>query len=325
LLYDEPASPIFQDLAAKKEQFHAVMPEDLMFFVNLFPESCGYESLFGDNYHSSKVDYEKFYQDLFMDTVKPSVLSYDGYPLQEGGTIRSTYFHNFDIAAHRTKQDQIPFWYTLCSSGHWTTDGRYVTPTDKELRWQMALGMTYGAKALNHYVLASPTEGDDNMLSYAVWEPTAVYDAVKKVNLEYMSWDDIYMSYDWVGTAKVYATGKLPNIMLTTLEYDIPLTEAGTLTGAESTEHLLIGVFEKDGENGYMITNAGSVKESDKWKQYAFEMKDAKVKLTLEEGEYQCAAVISQGKITYVPVNEDNTVSISVGAYEGVFVIPIKK
>lgn len=326
LLYDEPSSTQFQHLAALKEQFEAVMPEDLMFFVNLFPESCSYESLFGDSYNPGKVDYEAYYQNLFLDTVKPACLSYDGYPLQEGGTIRSSYYHNFDIASHRAKADGIPFWYTLCSSGHATTDGRYVTPTDQELRWQMLLGMTYGAKALNHYVLTSSDEGDDNMLQYASWQPTEVYDYVKQVNQEFLKWDDIYMDYAWVGTAAFDAakTKGFSHAMLESLEYNLFFEETGVLTGVQSDESLLIGVFQKGSENAYLVTNAGCVTPCDKYRQYSIEMQDASVTLQLVQGDYRCAAVINRGQISYVPVNEDNTVNITVSAYDGVFVIPVK-
>ncbi len=325
LMYDEPSSPQFAYLANLKEQFAAVMPKDKMFFVNLFPEACSYESLFGNDYDPAFVDYEKYYQNNFMDTVKPACLSYDGYALQEGGYIRTSYFHNFDVAAYKAKQEGVPFWYTLCTSGHWTTDGRYVTPTDQELRWQMLLGMTYGAKALNHYVLSSPEEGDDNMLEYASWQPTQIYDYVKQVDQEFLTWDDIYMSYDWVGTAALDAgvNNGHGNLMLTSLEYELPFDRTGILTGAQSNEDLLIGVFEKNGENAYLVTNAGSAAMSNQWYRYHFEMADAQVTLQLADGDYRCAAVINRGQISYVPVNEDNTVNISVPAYDGVFVIPV--
>lgn len=325
LLFDEPSSPQFDYLAALKDQFETVMPEALMFYVNLFPEACSYESLFGNDYDPVFVDYEKYYQNYFMDTVKPEVLSYDGYALQEGGYIRTSYFHNFDVAGYKAKQEGVPFWYTLCTSGHWTTDGRYVTPTDQELRWQMLLGMTYGAKALNHYVLVSPAEGDDNMLQYASWQPTEIYDYVKQVDQEFLTWDDIYMSYEWVGTAALDAGVKngRGNLMLTSLEYDLPFDQTGILTGAQSNEDLLIGVFQKNGENAYLVTNAGSAALSNQWYRYQFEMADAQVTLQLAEGDYQCVAVINRGQISYVPVNEDHTVNISVPAYDGVFVIPV--
>ncbi len=325
LMYDEPSSPQFEHLAYLKERFEAVMPENLLFFVNLFPEPCSYESLFGDDYDPALVDYEKYYQNYFMDTVNPEVLSYDGYALQEGGFIRTSYFHNFDIASHRAKQDGVPFWYTLCTSGHWTTDGRYVTPTDKELRWQMLLGMTYGSEALTHYVLASPDEGDDNMLEYASWQPTQIYDYVKQVDQEFLAWDDIFMGYDWIGTAALDAGVKegRGNLMLTSLEYELSFDQTGILTGAESNEDLLIGVFERDGENAYLVTNAGSAAMSNQWYRYHFEMTDAQVTLQLADGDYRCAAVINRGQIRYVPVNEDNTVNVTVPAYDGVFVIPV--
>lgn len=325
LLYDEPSSPQFEHLAYLKEQFEAVMPENLLFFVNLFPEPCSYESLFGNDYDPVFVDYEKYYQNYFMDTVEPECLSFDGYALQEGGYIRTSYFHNFDIAAHRAKQDGVPFWYTLCTSGHWTTDGRYVTPTDKELRWQMLLGMTYGAENLTHYVLTSPDEGDDNMLEYASWQPTQIYDYVKQVDHEFLTWDDIYVSYEWVGTTALDANvpESWENLMLNSLEYALSFDQAGVLTGAESNEDLLIGVFEKDGENAYLVTNAGNATLSKDWYRYNFQMNDAQVSLQLAEGDYRCAAVINRGQISYVPVNEDGTVNISVPAYDGVFVIPV--
>lgn len=325
VMFDEPNAPHFTQLVELKKQFEAVMPENLMFFVNLFPEACSYESVFGYNYDPNYTDYEQHYQNLFVDMLDPACLSYDAYALQEGGYIRHSYYHNFDVAAYKAKNEGIPFWYTLCTSGHWTTDGRYVTPTDKELRWQMALGMTYGAKALNHYVLSSPDEGDENMLEAFSWEPTQIYYHVKQVNLEYLAWDDIYLSYDWVGTAALDSNipAKWGNQMLTSLEYDLSFDETGILTGAESDQDLLIGVFEKNGQNAYMVTNAGDCKNSDRWLRYFFEMDDAAVTLQLAQGDYQCAAVISRGHIQYVPVNADYTVSISVPAYEGVFVIPI--
>ena len=325
LMYDEPPSPKFEELAMLKDQFEMIMPDHLMFFVNISPEACSYEFLYGDDYNPLQVDYETYYLKNFMDTVKTEYLSYDGYGLQEGGYIRISYFHNFDVASQKAKQDGVPFWYTFNSSGHWTTDGRYVAPTDQELRWQMLLGMTFGADTLNYYVLTSPEEDDENMLQYASWEPTAIYDYAKQVNPEFLAWDDIYMHYDWVGTAQYDAgveQGK-SNPMLNSLEYMLPFTQTGVMTGVQSDEDLLIGVFQKNNQNAYLVTNAGAATKSQYWYRHNFEMKDTQVSLQLTEGDYLCAAVINRGQIRYVQVNADNTVDFTVSAYDGVFVIPI--
>ena len=85
LMYDEPSATKFEELAQLKRKFDAVMPERFLFYVNLFPEGCAYEDLFGDPYNPLKVDYEANYSNLFMDTVVADMMSVDAYPLQEGG------------------------------------------------------------------------------------------------------------------------------------------------------------------------------------------------------------------------------------------------
>lgn len=322
LLYDEPSSTHFEQLASSKEVFEELMPEDVMFFVNLFPEACSYESLFGQSYQSSYVDYEQYYLKAFVDTVDPACISYDAYALQEGGLIRDSYYHNFDVAAHMAKEKDIPFWYTLLSSGHSTTDGRYITPTDAELRWQMALGMCYGSDTLVHYILCSRDSEDYvAMLEYLSYEPTQIYYDAQKVDLEFRSWQDIFMSYDWVGTAQVDVG--MTNSLLSSLEYALPFTETGILTGVESGEDLLVGVYENAGENAYLLVNAGDCDWSEQWQRSNFQIQETQVTLQLADGNYRCAAVIQQGQITYVPVSENNTVSITVDAYGSAFVIPV--
>lgn len=321
LMFDEPCATDFETLAALQKKFNAVMPEDKMFFVNLFGAACAYEALFGEDYNPIKVDYEEFYLKYFTETVDAECISYDAYPLQEGGYIRSAYYYNFDVASHRAKELGTPFWYTLLSSGHNTTDGRYVTPTDRELRWQMAMAMTYGAENLTHYVYTTNEEGYVNMVSYGDFEPTAIYEDVKTVNLEFRAWEDIYMSYEWVGTARVEADKE--NALMDKLEYDISFKKTGVLTGVESTENLLVGVFENNGSNAYMITNAGSTSDCDLWLRENFMMEDAQVTLQLKDGDYRCVAVIQGGQTTYVPVGADHTVSVTVNAFDGIFVIPV--
>ncbi len=322
LMYDEPCATEFEKLAELKKKFDAVMPEDTLFYVNLFPEGCAYEDLFGDPYNPLKVDYEANYSNLFMDTVVADMMSVDAYPLQEGGYIRQSYVHCLEVVAQKAKSEGVPFWYTLCTSGHSTTDGRYGTPTEEELRWQMCMGLTYGAEYLLHYVLAShETDDYECMLEYGTWEPTPLYDDVCKVDAEFLSWQDIYMSYDWVGTARIDVGQKNP--LLRQMEYSLPLEKAGLLTDVKADGDLLVGVFEANGGYGYMITNTGDTSECDLWLRLNHTTADVQATLQLADGSYQCAAVIENGQISYVPVNTDNTVDITVDAYNGVFVIPV--
>ena len=71
-----------------------------------------------------------------------------------------------------------------------------------------------------------------------------------------------------------------------------------------------------------MVTNAGSAGSSKVGDGKSFTMTDATVTLNLADGNYKCAAIIDQGEITYVAVN-NNQIVLDVEAYEGVFVIPV--
>ena len=330
LMYDEPGADVFDDLAALKEQFDAVMPADKLFYVNLFPEcaadsSLGTESSWWDQITGNTKDYDTDYVTAFLETVGIEVLSWDNYSLLNGGGIRTEYFHNFEVMASKN----VPMWYTMLSAGHPTTAGNtYATPTANELRWQMAVAMTYGVQNIDHYTYVSHEDGYSCMVEYEdadgdgiYWETTALYNDIKNVDNEYLAWDNIFMAYDWVGTGAYSANSN--NSMLTQLENALDYTQYG-LASVSASENLLVGVFDYNGEKAYMVTNAGSAGSTTVGDGKNFSMNDTSVTLTLAEGDYKCVAVVDNGEISYVAVNADNTVTLNVQAYEGVFVIPVR-
>ena len=131
------------------------------------------------------------------------------------------------------------------------------------------------------------------------------------------------MSYSWLGTAKVDVGDK--NLMLDKLSYNIDVDKYGYLSEITSDKDLLVGAFENaEHQYAYMIANAGDAAEIKSIDHLAdFTMEAASVTLKLKQGKYQCVAVVSDGEISYLPVDADNSVSIQLGAYDGAFVIPI--
>ncbi len=329
LMYDEPSADVFDDLAALKAKFDAVMPAGKLFYVNLFPEcaadsSLGTESSWWDSLFGNDKDYDTDYVTAFLNALDIEVLSWDNYSLLNGKGIRTEYFHNFEVMASKNKT----LWYTMLSAGHPTTAGNtYATPTADELRWQMAVAMTYGVRNIDHYTYTSHDDGYSCMVEYEdadgdgiYFETTALYNDIKAVDNEYLAWDNIFMAYDWQGVG-VYDAGST-NTMLSVLENKLNLSNYG-VTVKNSSEDLLVGVFDHNGSKAYMVTNAGSAGNKTVGDGKNFTTNDATVTLTLGAGSYKCVAVIDNGEISYVAVNADNTVSINVEAYEGVFVIPV--
>ena len=317
LMYDEPCATEFDNLATLKEKFDAVMPEGKLFYVNLFPSCAAGTSLMGTvDWALGRRDYNTYYVEKFLDKLDIEVLSWDNYSLLEGNGIRTDYFYNFEVMASKN----VPMWYTMLSSGHGTTSASYATPTEDELRWQMAVALTYGVQNIDHYTYVSHEDGYSCMVEYETWEPTALYYDIVKVDNEYLAWDNIFMAYNWVGVGTFSANSN--NSMLTQLENALDYTQYG-LASVSASENLLVGVFDYNGENAYMVTNAGSAGSTTVGDGKNFSMNDTSVTLTLAEGDYKCVAIIDNGEISYVAVNADNTVTLTVEAYEGVFVIPV--
>ena len=317
LMYDEPCSTDFSTLADLKQKFDAVMPAGKLFYVNLFPSCAAGTSLVGAlNWAAGNRDYDKYYVTQFLTQLDVEVLSWDNYSLLNGNGIRSDYFYNFEVMASKN----VPMWYTMLSSGHGTTSASYATPTEDELRWQMAVAMTYGVQNIDHYTYVSHESDYSCMVEYETWNPTDLYYDIQTVDNEILAWDNIYMAYDWVGVGVHSANSN--NAMLTKLSKTLTLSDYG-VADVSASENLLVGVFAYNGQNAYMVTNAGSVGTTAVGDGVNFSMNNTTVTLTLDDADYKCVAIVDNGEISYVAVNADNTVSLNVEAYEGVFVIPV--
>ena len=242
LMWDEPSATDFDWLADAKEKFRSLMPEDKVFYVNLFPQPCSYESLYGENYDSNAVNYETNYVDVFLRKVQPEQLSVDYYPLMEGNLIRPSYYQNLETLAYRAKDNDIPLEVTVQNSGHDTTDGRYVSPSVQQLRWQMAVAMTYGASTLDHYIFTSHEETYAPMVDFNTLKPTELFENAKTVDLELRAWEDIYCSYRWLGSGKVDTAES--NMMLLRLTKSLPQDQWGVLSNIESDGDVIL-VFSR--------------------------------------------------------------------------------
>jgi hypothetical protein len=210
----------------------------------------------------------------------------------------------------------------------------------------MAVGMTFGAKNLTHYTYTSGASDYSTMVEYETWKKTALYDSVKKINDEYAAWATVYNNYTWQGYAALdfgQTNNSFPNYkanaMMENLKYDVAVNAYGGLqsvamsdgtdktNSANNAKDLLVGMF-KDGDNmAFMLTNAASAVNTYKTssKYYAnltYSMVDIGVTLTFDSG-YVGAIVIDSGVKSYHALT-NNQLTLTVGAWEGVFVIPVK-
>ena len=243
--YDEPGAAKFDHLAKLRAAYNQTLP-DKLFYVNLFPT---YSSLA----QRDGRDYETYVKE-YIEKVKPTVLSYDHYPLLknvDGTSVTEDYLLNLEIISKAAREADIPFWNFLQ-----TMDFGLVNraPNYDDLRWQAYTTLAFGGKGIQHFCYWTPTEGGSESFGTAMIDrqgnKTPVYDAASKLNHELLKFDHIYLSYDSVGQM-VWPKEGAP---LHTYMKD-PLKEFAPIKNVEG-DAILMGCFEdKDGNQAIMVVN----------------------------------------------------------------------
>lgn len=324
LVWDEPTAEDFEKIQALKASFDELMPAGLGFYVSLSNQLASYEALYGSA-DKTDADYAKDYAGAFIETVEPEDLMLNVPALRTTDAkkpdaplaVTPEYYNCFNSLAQPALENDLPLTYTMhCLGG----DGA-AEPTEDLLRWQFALGLSFGARTIAQDAFVS--DGTDAMFDLETRKTTDLFDTLGDINREYLSWSDILLSYNWRGISKLDVGEENP--LLASLKNDAAIGSIGWIKAIDSKQDLLIGSF-LNGEGGYayMVTNAGSANTAENG-DAELSMEGTSVTLTLKDGDYQCVALICKGEITYVAVNADNTVSFDLGASEGIFVVPFTK
>ena len=230
-VYDEPFMDDLQTLAKMKQEYMQKMG-DRMFYVNLNP-----------SYADLGTTYEK-YVEAFVDECGLDMVSVDNYSLmanEETGEpyVRGEYLYDLDVCSYYAREEGLPFWYTLLTSGHlW-----YINPTAEDMVWQMNLAMTYGAQYLLHYIYSSHESTYLYPMVDMEGNPTETYDKVSEANAAIRAWDHIYMNFDWIGTSPVEGT-KEQTGLFDYLKYSVDINKSYALEEADSNYDVLVGHFE---------------------------------------------------------------------------------
>ena len=267
--------------------------------------------------------YEKEYVEGYINSVGGNILSYDYYAIKTNSdgsnrNITWSYLRDFDIYSYNAKQNNKELWYTMLSAGHDSVDDtKFVVPSETDLRWQSALAMSFGAKGLNHYVYSSDAADYTTMLDYKTGEKSSIFYAMATVNKEIRSWSGTYASYEWQGVDTVgdnilFKNKEQPekffNSKVDLIKHRITLDGCSMVAANGSA---VVGNFKNsNGKYAYMITNAEDPSNG------------TTTKITITFGD-ACSRVkvVRRGIETVVEVS-GNSLTLEIGAGEGVFVMP---
>jgi hypothetical protein len=165
--YDEPGAGWFATLAKALAISRELAPQ-LLPYINLLPS-----------------DDPSYYRN-FVDVVKPSLISFDRYPLLSEGREDANYFHNWAIVRDAALHGDIPSWVFIQTLAY----NNHREPTAAELLWQVNISLAYGAKGIQYFTYWTPEaargEGFGPALITVDGKRTPRYDAAKQINTTWL-------------------------------------------------------------------------------------------------------------------------------------------
>ena len=167
---DEPSAKQFADLARLNG---ILLQNDPLHFpyINLFPNYAVASQLDTPDYAT--------YVRKFIDTVKPSILSYDHYALLDTRD-RPGYFANLEIVRTEALRAGIPFMQIILA----TPFSGVRDPSAADLRYQVYTTLAYGAKGISYFTYAVPDASFGDGLLDREGVPTVKWYAAREINWE---------------------------------------------------------------------------------------------------------------------------------------------
>lgn len=282
------------------------------FFVNLNPIYCDPETL-GTN------DYELYIRE-FVEECNLTTVSFDNYSLYQQKSfswsstkIRDTWLQNFDICSYYANKNNIPLSYSFLTSQHYLgSNFRYINPSVDELKYQMYMGMAFGANSLVHYLLYSTSNDYTYPIIDADGNFTETYNKVKQANSFIRNWDSVYMNHKYVGVTAIEGQSSTTGLIGNKLKYTISTNSTGVVNSISSNYDVLLSHFVDGGNNkAFMLTNLTMPSSSI----------SASVNISLAP-TYKAVKIYCGNQITIVKL-ENGSTTISIPSSSAAFVVPL--
>jgi hypothetical protein len=226
-LADEPSASQFPSLGATVQHVRDLDPGHLV-YINLFPSYASNAQL---GTSGNTVTAYNSYLNQFINTVRPSLISYDHFHFLSNGTDGNQYFLNLKLVADAARQAGLPFMQVV--QGYAVTPG-YRTPTPGELRFLSFTTQAYGADGINYFRYPE-----------ALQEPR--FTALQSINRQFEAIGEQVQPLEWIGAYHLGdqppGTVRLPANSPFTITPSVPDT---TYVNGSRVKGLVMGLFGPD-------------------------------------------------------------------------------
>lgn len=286
------------------------------FFVNLNPIYCDSESL-------GTSDYELYVRD-YVEGCDLTSVSFDNYPLYQeknwlgswsNTKIRSDWLKNLDICSYYANKNDVPLSYSFLTSQHYLGDKfRYINPSADEIKYQMFVGMAFGANSLVHYLLNATS----NDYTYPIIDSdgnfTETYDKVQQANACIRNWDSAYMNHNYIGVSGIEGSSSQTGLIGDNLTHSISVNSTEVINSINSNYDVLVSHFvDGSGNKAFMLSNLTLPTSS----------LTATVNLSLAL-KYKAVKIYSENGVSIVPISEGG-INISIPSSAAIFVVPLEQ
>ncbi|MBX3178937.1 MAG: beta-galactosidase [Candidatus Hydrogenedentes bacterium] len=242
-LRDEPHARDFPELRERADAVRAARPGKLP-YINLFPNYADAEQLGTETYEE--------HVRLFIETVRPEVLSMDNYPLfHPGRDTRERYRENLEIFREQSQAAGIPFWNFFNTMPY----GPHTDPTEGQLRWQIYTSLAYGARGVLYFCYYTPAGGEfpkGGAIIQRDGRRTRHYYEAQRINAELKRLGPVLMQLRSTADVRVdESAGDVPSEKLA----GQPITDL-TRDTEDPPLDLLVGAFaHDDGRRAVLLNN----------------------------------------------------------------------
>ena len=178
-IIDEPNASQFPALGKLVNHLRERDPKHFA-YINLFPTYANNDQL------GNKGDTITAYREhlrLFIEQVKPDLLSYDHYHFTSSGNDGDQYFLNLGMIRQTALDAGIPFM-NIVQGCSW--DPVMRVPNGNEMRWLNYTSLAYGARALSYYVYG-PVGNHTGGMRNPDGTTTAQYAAARELNPQFVA------------------------------------------------------------------------------------------------------------------------------------------
>lgn len=249
ILIDEPGAVNFNAIANATRAWEASQYSNTLAYVNNLPNYAATWQLndcqgTGGTPAGSFSNYEEWVQ-LYLNTVKPQVFSYDYYPYHynDASFFRDGWYTNLSNVRYYTMKANVPFW-VYGQVGVWKEYG------SSEVRRKLSYGETafqyntmlaYGAKGIQYYNYYTPpnytVENGFTACITTDGKKTDYYNYVQKINKQVAAVDQVLLMSKWQGLIQINNTP-------TAISSGDLVSSYGALTSATGVGDAIVGCFE---------------------------------------------------------------------------------